>query len=154
MLSRVRQGPLNTWTVHINCQIHSRGDSNDLIALLVINIFLIFLWNYFSIHIKAEGMTQSDIFHVSELRALLFLRSTQTSQNLKFLQKCPCLSSWLERSLFEHGPKNRFEKINPHPAPGCNRSSPYYVLISKRCNSWECSIHFLNCTWNGPHGMV
>ena len=29
----------------------------------------------------------------SELRALLFLSSTQTSQNLKFIQKCPCLSS-------------------------------------------------------------
>ena len=28
-----------------------------------------------------------------ELRALLFLSSTQTSQNLKFIQKCPCLSS-------------------------------------------------------------
>ena len=29
----------------------------------------------------------------SELRALLFLSSTQTSQNLKFIQKSPCLSS-------------------------------------------------------------
>ena len=29
----------------------------------------------------------------SKLRALLFLSSTQTSQNLKFIQKCPCLSS-------------------------------------------------------------
>ena len=71
---------------------------------------------------------------------LLFLSSTQTSQNLKFIQKCPCLSSlknkfqWtqnnfnpsLQRSWYElfivikaHGPK-----INPHPAPGCNRSPP------------------------------
>ena len=58
------QGPLNIWTEHSNCQIHSRGDSKTLIALLIPNIFLIFLWNYFSMHIKAEGMTQFDIFHV------------------------------------------------------------------------------------------
>ena len=29
----------------------------------------------------------------SELRALVFLSSIQTSQNPKFIQKCPCLSS-------------------------------------------------------------
>ena len=33
-------------------------------ALLIPNIFLCFLWNYFSLSIKAEGMTQFDIFHV------------------------------------------------------------------------------------------
>ena len=45
-------------------------------------------------HIKAEGMTRFDIFYVFvELIALLFLSSTQTSKNLKFIQKCPCLSS-------------------------------------------------------------
>ena len=42
-------------------------------------------------------MTQFDFFchcrKFSKLRALLFLSSTQTSQNLKFIQKCPCLSS-------------------------------------------------------------
>ena len=33
------------------------------------------------------------------------------------------------------------QKINPHPAPGCNRSS-VFSCIFKRCNSWECSVHF------------
>ena len=37
------QGPLNTWTEHSNCQIHSRGNSKTLIVLLTSNIFLIFL---------------------------------------------------------------------------------------------------------------
>ena len=36
----LRQGPLNIWTEHSNCQIHSRGDSKTLIALLIPNIFL------------------------------------------------------------------------------------------------------------------
>ena len=50
-------------------------------------------------HIKAEGGHDpiwyfSCLFRkFSELRALLFLSSTQTSQNLKFTKKCPCLSS-------------------------------------------------------------
>ena len=34
------------------------------------------------------------------------------------------------------------QKINPLPAPGCNRSPSYYVCIFKRCKSWECSVHF------------
>ena len=58
---RLIQGPLDIWTEHSNCQIHNRGDSKTLIALLIPNIFL---WNYFSMHIKAEGMIQFDIFHV------------------------------------------------------------------------------------------
>ena len=59
------QGPLLIWTEYSNCQIHIRGDSKTLIALLIPNIFLIlFLWNYCSMHIKAKGMTQFDIFHV------------------------------------------------------------------------------------------
>ena len=40
--SNTAQGPLNIWTEHSNCQIHSRGDSKNLIALLIPNIFLIF----------------------------------------------------------------------------------------------------------------
>ena len=48
-------------------------------------------------HIKAEDMTQFDIFHVfvenSVNSELSFLSSTQTSQKLKLIQKCPCLSS-------------------------------------------------------------
>ena len=39
-LDQVIQGPLNIWTEHSNCQIHSRGDSKILIALLIPNIFL------------------------------------------------------------------------------------------------------------------
>ena len=38
----IRQGPLNIWTEHSNCQIHSRGDSKTPIASLIPNIFLIF----------------------------------------------------------------------------------------------------------------
>ena len=39
------QGPLNIWTEHSNCQIHSRGDSKPLIALLIPNIFLILFYD-------------------------------------------------------------------------------------------------------------
>ena len=63
-------------------------------------------------HIKAEGMTQFDIFHVfvenSMNRDLLFLSSTQTSLNLKFIQKCPCLCSLKNKfhselkTIFDH----------------------------------------------------
>ena len=52
----VRQGPLNIWTEHSNWQIHR------LYWYPIFSWF--FLWNYFSMHIKAEGMTQFDIFHV------------------------------------------------------------------------------------------
>ena len=38
---QLSQGPLNIWTEHSNCQIHSRGDSKTVIALLIPNIFLI-----------------------------------------------------------------------------------------------------------------
>ena len=38
----IKQGPLNIWTEHSNCQIHSRGDSKTPIASLIPNIFLIF----------------------------------------------------------------------------------------------------------------
>ena len=63
-LDSFMQGPLKIWTEHSNCQIHSRGDSKTLIALLIPNIFLIFLGNYFFMRIKADDMTQFDIFHV------------------------------------------------------------------------------------------
>ena len=32
--NKINQGPLNIWKEHSNCQIHSRGDSKTLIALL------------------------------------------------------------------------------------------------------------------------
>ena len=35
----------------------------------------------------AESMTQFDVFHT------IFLSSTQSSKNLKFIKKCPCVSS-------------------------------------------------------------
>ena len=40
-------------------------------------------------HIKAKDMNQFDVFikKISELRALLFLSSAQTNQNLKFISK-------------------------------------------------------------------
>ena len=43
----IRQGPLNKWKEHSNCQVHSRGDSKTLIALLIPNIFLIFFMKLF-----------------------------------------------------------------------------------------------------------
>ena len=45
--NKIRQGPLNIWTEQSNCQIHSRGDSKTLIAVLIPNIFLIFLMKLF-----------------------------------------------------------------------------------------------------------
>ena len=33
------------------------------------------------------------------------------------------------------------QKINPHPALGRRRIPPI-LCIYKRCNSWECSVHF------------
>ena len=63
----------------------------------------------FSMHTKAEGMTQLDISSClcrkfSQLRALLFLSSTQTSQNLKFIQKCPYFSNL--KNKFQSTQKN------------------------------------------------
>ena len=62
------------------------------------NIFLIFFMKLFFYAYKSWGHDPIWYFSClcrkfSELRALLFLSSTQTSQNLKFIQKCPCLSS-------------------------------------------------------------
>ena len=58
--NKIRQGPLNIWTEHSDCQIHRRGDSKTSIALLIPNSFLIFYKKYFSMD---EGMTQFVIFH-------------------------------------------------------------------------------------------
>ena len=71
------------------------GDSKTLIALLLPNIFLIF---YIFYAYKSSGHDPTRYFSClcrkfNELRVLLFLRSTQISQNLKSIQKCPCLSS-------------------------------------------------------------
>ena len=107
------QGPLNIWTEHSNCQIHSRVDSKTFIALLIPNIFLIFFMKLFFYAYKSWGHDPIWYFSClcrkfSELRALLFLSSTQTSQNLKFIQKCPCLSSlknkfqWTQKIFWPH----------------------------------------------------
>ena len=45
--SEINHGPLNTWTEHSNCQIHSRGDSKTLIVSLIPHIFLILLMKLF-----------------------------------------------------------------------------------------------------------
>ena len=95
---QIVQGLLNIWTEYSNCQIHSRGDSKTIAGLLISNIFLIFSGNYYSMHMKSEGMTLFDIFiclcrKFTELRALLFLSFTETSQNLKFIQKCYVLAA-------------------------------------------------------------
>ena len=60
---------ISTYARTSNCQIHSRGlllHSKTLYWYFTdAKYFLeLFLWNYFSMHIKAEGMTQFDIFHV------------------------------------------------------------------------------------------
>ena len=107
----IKQGPLNIWTEHSNCQIHSRGDSKTLIALLIPIIFLILLIKVCFYAYKSWGHDPIWYFSClcrkfSELRVLLFLSSTQTSQNLKFIQKCPCLSSlknkfqWTQNSFW------------------------------------------------------
>ena len=46
------------------------------------------------------------------------------------------------------------QKINPHPAPGCNRSPPPLLCIFKRCNSWECSVHFFRSPWFRDDGSL
>ena len=75
-----------------------------------------------------------------ELRALLFLSSTQTSQNLKFIQKCPRLSS-LKTSLVNS--KNVWPLIRKILV----WTFWHYKRIFKRCNSWECSFHFFRGPW-------
>ena len=50
------QRPLNIWTKHSNGQIHCIVHGT-LVALLIPNVFLIFLEKYFSMHKKADGMT-------------------------------------------------------------------------------------------------
>ena len=44
--NRLIQGPLNIWTEHSNCQIHSGGDSKTLTALLIPKFFLNFIGTY------------------------------------------------------------------------------------------------------------
>ena len=71
----LKQGPLNIWTEHSNYQIHSRGGLKNPYSFTDNQYFLeFFLWNSFSMHIKAEGRTQIWYFSClcrkfSELRA-------------------------------------------------------------------------------------
>ena len=82
------QGTLQIWTEHSNLSITRQGRLKTAIALMKPNILKFFLRKYFLMHIKPEGMTQFDSFHT-----FVFLSSTQSGQNLKFIKKCPCLSS-------------------------------------------------------------
>ena len=116
----LNQGPLKKWTEHSNYQIHSRGDSKNLIALLIPNIFWIFFIKVFIYAYKSWG--QDPIWYFSCL-------CRKFSE-----QKCPCWAALktssselitifdpsLERSWYElfrirkaHGPKNQ-----PPSSPG------------------------------------
>ena len=85
-------------------------------------------------YIKAEGITQFDIFHVSVENsvnsefcffwALLKPFLSSWKDKLQWTQKSfgPIIRkilTWIFRIIKAHGPK-----LNPHPAPGCNRSPP------------------------------
>ena len=114
------QGPLNIWTEHSNCQT-SRRDSKTLIALMIPNILLIFLWNYFSNHIKAD--IWFDILHVflensvnSELCFFKPAKIWNLSKNAYVL--------WTFLDYKSSGSK----KSTPIRLRVCNRSPPYYVF--------------------------
>ena len=78
----------------------------------------------------------------SELRALLFLSSTQTRQNLKFIHKCPCLSSLKNKFQWTQKKSKKSTPIQPQSVIGAP-----LLYIFKRCNSWECSVHFFRGPW-------
>ena len=87
---------ISTYARTSNCQIHSRGlllHSKTLYWYFTdAKYFLeLFLWNYFSMHIKAEGMTQFDIFHVFVENSVNELYSNQ--QKSEIYPKMPMLSS-------------------------------------------------------------
>jgi hypothetical protein len=107
--SSLDQGPLNIWTEHSNYQIHSRGDSKTLIVYKYPIFSWFFFVKLFFYAYKSWGHDPIWYFSYlcrkfSELRALLFLSSTQTSPDLKFIQKYPCLSSL----------KNKFQWTQKH----------------------------------------
>ena len=60
--SEPSQGPLNIWTEHSNCQIHSRGDSKTLIVLLIPNIFLIRWTESFAFSELYSNQPKSEIY--------------------------------------------------------------------------------------------
>ena len=105
---------------------------------------------------KAEGMTQFDIFHVfvenSVNSGLSFLSSTQTNQNLKFIPKCLCLSSfknkfqWTQKNVWPLNYKSSWSKQSTPIQPRGVIGAPFPYYVFKRCNSWECSVHF----YRGP----
>ena len=82
--------------ITIKLSITRYGDSKIPIALLI--CFLKQIVKILSYAYKPEGMTQFDIFHIlvgsySELSPMLFLNSTPSSQNMKYIEICPSLSS-------------------------------------------------------------
>ena len=77
----------------------------------------------------------------SELRALLFL----SQPNLKFIQKCPCLSSlknkfqWTQKIFWPLIRKILIWTFWDYKSSWSKKSTPMYF---QWCNSWECSVHF------------
>ena len=114
-------------------------------------------------------MTQFDIFHVffrkfSELYySFAFLSSTQTSQNLQFIQKMPMFEQLKKQvpvnSKFFFDPSlesywyELFGIIKGHGQKKSTSIQPWGVIgapllcIFKRCSSWECSVHFFRGPW-------
>ena len=102
----------------------------------------------------------------SELRALLFLISTPTSQNLKFIQKCSCLSSsknkfqWTQKFFWPLIRKVLIWTFWDYKSLWSKKSTPIQpqgvigaplLCIFKWCNSWECSVHFFRGPWITKH---
>ena len=102
----------------------------------------------------------------SELRALLFLSSTQTSQNLKFIQKCPCLSSlknkfqWTQKYFWPLIRKILIWTFWDYKSSWSKKSTPIQprgvigappTMYFQKINSWECSVNFFRGPWFNAH---
>ena len=149
-----------------------------IIALLIITQYFLNLFNeiiFLCIYkLRARIIEiQFDIFNAfvensvnSELRALLFLSSSPTSQNLKFIRKCPCLSSlknkfqWTQNFFWPLIRKililtfwdyrtSWSKKSTPIQSrgPGCNRSPPYYIFSEDAILGSTYYVHFFRGPW-------
>ena len=128
-------------------------------ALLKPNIFFIFLWKYFLLHIKPEGITQCDVFHTfvenSVKSEFLFFWALLKGAKIWNSSKVPIFGllkdqvlvnsknfdpslerSWCE--LFKMI-KSLVQKTHPTPAPGWNWSSPYLVISKNEILGVFCS---------------
>ena len=92
-----------------------------------------------------------------ELRVIVFLSSIQSSQNMKFIKKCPWLSSlktkfqWTKTFFWPLIRKVLIWTFWDYKSSWSKKSTPIQpwgvigaplLCIFKRCNSWECSVHF------------